>query len=133
MLLNLDTARSPKPTPTPSLPTPTSPASVDPATLSKTHLQRDPEAWEWQELRDYVVYEITKMTGEFSGHTNGAAEAQIFRSFLRRHGPNAQRIARYALDTCGGLWYASPVTILDFCKNSDPQFADPILKRLEAA
>ena len=74
------------------------------------------------------------LTGEFSGHpSSSAAEAQIFKSFLKRHGADAQKIARYAMDTCGGLWYSSPVTIFDFCKNSDPQFAEPILKTLEAA
>lgn len=132
MLLNLD------PTPpkqTPLLPPSTSPRDgADPAKLPKTHLYRDPEAWEWTELRDYVIYEITRLTGEVSGHpTSSAAEAQIFKSFMRRFGPDAQRIARYALDTCDGLWYGTPVTIFKFCKKSDPQFADPILKKLEAA
>jgi hypothetical protein len=135
MLLNLDPSPKPKiSTPSTSVPTFTSPKLDDPAKLPKTHLYRDPEAWEWQELRDYVVFEITKLTGEYSGHpTSGAAEAQIFKSFMKRHGDNAHRIARYALDTCDGLWYSSPVTIFDFCKNSDPQFADPILKNLDAS
>jgi hypothetical protein len=136
MLLNLDP--SPKPTSTPSastaLPTETQRPLADFRKCPKTHLFRDPEMWEWTELRDYVIYEITRVTGEVSGHpTSSAAEAQIFKSFMKRHGANAQRIARYAMDTCDGFWYGSPVSIFDFCKNSDPQFADHILKSLEAA
>lgn len=131
MLLNLD----PPPPPNPDT-TPISVSTVK-ATLKRlprTYLYCPPETWEWTHLRDYVVYEITKLTGEFSGHpSSGAAEAQIFKSFIARHGENAQRIARYALDTCGGLWYSEPVTIFDFCKNSDPQFAEPILRNLEAS
>jgi hypothetical protein len=133
MLLNIDPSPSPNPTPPPD-PTTSHRALADHTKLPKTHLYRDPEAWEWTELRDYVVYEVTKVTGEVSGHpTSSAAEAQIFKSFIRRHGANSQRIARYAMDTCDGLWYGSPVSIFDFCKNSDPNFADQILSRLEAA
>jgi len=133
MLLNLD------PSP-PSKKTPEEKPSAQPRDradywkLPKTHLFRDPEMWEWTELRDYVIYEITKRTGVQSGHpTSSAAEAQIFKSFMKRFGPDAQRIARFALDTCEGLWYGSLVTIFDFCKNSDPNFATQILNRLEAA
>jgi len=134
MLLNLNSYPTPLPKQT-STPTPPSTVSkVDPAKLPKTHLYIDPEAWGWSELRDYVIYEITKLSGRASGHpTSSAAEAQIFKSFMKRHGANAQRIARYAMDTCWGLWYGTPVTIFDFCKNSDPNFADQILSRLEAA
>ena len=137
MLLNLDplhpspnTAPISESTESPSVPTTD---KINPATLPQCHLHCSPEAWGWQELRDYVIYHISMLTGEFSGHpTSSAAEAQIFKSFIRRHGDNAQRIARYAMDTCDGLWYSSPVTIFDFCKNSDSRFAEPILKSLEA-
>ncbi len=138
MLLNLPPRQTLPPNPStsptsestarPSVPTT---AKVNPATLPKTHLRCAPEDWGWRELRDYVVYAITSMTGEFAGHSSGAAEAQIFKSFVTRFGKDAQRIARYALDTCDGVWYSQPVTIIDFCKNSDPQFAEPILKSLE--
>jgi len=136
MLLNIDPLPTPPTSPTSQNSKPSSiPAkAIDPRTLPQSHIHRFPEAWEWQELRDYVIYEISLLTGEFSGHpTSAAAEAQIFKSFIRRYGPDAQRIARYALDTCEGLWYGSPVTIFDFCKNSDPRFATPILKLLEAS
>jgi len=133
MLLNLDPSPPSKKTPPPK-PSAATRDRADYWKLPKTHLFRDPEMWEWTELRDYVIYEITRVTGEVSGHpTSSAAEAQIFKSFMKRHGANAQRIARYAMDTCDGFWYGSPVSIFDFCKNSDPQFADHILKSLEAA
>jgi len=133
MLLNLDPSPPSKKTPEPK-PSAATRDLADFRKCPKTHLFRDPEMWEWTELRDYVIYEITRVTGEVSGHpTSSAAEAQIFKSFMKRHGANAQRIARYAMDTCDGFWYGSPVSIFDFCKNSDPQFADHILKSLEAA
>lgn len=131
MLRNLDATTTSTSRPLPS----TSPkVAVDPAKLPKTHLYVAPEKWEWRELRDYIVYEITRLTGEFSGHpTSSAAEAEIFKNFIRRYGSNAQRIARYALDTCEGVWYAAPVSIFTFCKNADATFADPILNLLERA
>lgn len=133
MLLNIDPSPSPNPTPYPAPKTSYRPLA-DHTKLPKTHLYRDPEAWEWTELRDYVIYEITKLSGRVSGHpTSSAAEAQIFKSFMKRHGDNAQRIARYAMDTCWGMWYGSPVTIFDFCKNSDANFSEQILNRLEVA
>ncbi len=129
MLLNLEPESTLPPTPS-IVPT----RAIDPQTLPQSHVHRSPQDWEWQELRDYVIYKISMMTGEFSGHpSSAAAEAQIFKSFLIRYGADAQRIARYALDTCEGLWYSSPVTIFHFCKKSDPRFAEPILKSLEAA
>jgi hypothetical protein len=133
MLLNLDPSPPSKKTPEPK-PSAATRDLADFRKCPKTHLFRDPEMWEWTELRDYVIYEITKLSGRASGHpTSSAAEAQIFKSFLKRFGPDAQRIARFAMDTCDGLWYGSPVTIFDFCKNSDPNFATQILNRLEAA
>jgi hypothetical protein len=136
MLLNLDPLPTQESSSEPTSPSTKIPSTkaIDPRKLPQSHLHRPPEAWGWQELRDYVIYHISMVTGEFSGHpTSAAAEAQIFKSFLARYGDNAQMIARYAIDTCDGLWYGSSVDIFYFCKKSDPNFGDPILQLLEAA
>ena len=96
--------------------------------MASLFLFLDPEEWEWQELRDYVVDQIQKNGG--SVDTTAVKERAVFKSFMGRY-PNAIQIALSAFETFGGVWKGSPVKIESFCKGSDPYFGDEIARVLE--
>jgi hypothetical protein len=89
-----------------------------------------PEDWGWEELRDYLVRNITARFGPFPMQQNPAQLAGIVKGFLRRHGAQAGPIAVAAFETFGGYWKGSPIAIQRFCANSDPYFAEPIAERI---
>lgn len=94
----------------------------------RTHLVSTSDTWTWQQLRDYVVDRIEARSGKFP--RNPVTEAGIFKGFITRYGDCAGAIAKFAFETCEGMWKGSPVGVTRFCKNSDPYFAQPILDRL---
>lgn len=85
--------------------------------------------WQWDDLRDYVIYELEKRFGCFARRP-ATQEFGIFDSFRRRWGNKAPAIARHAFEVCGGMWHNRQVTVESFCKGSDPYFAQPIADRL---
>lgn len=95
------------------------------------YLATDTEQWTWSELRDYVVHQIETIHGPFPRDT--IKENSIFKSFAKRHGDKATAIARFAFEIAGGYWKGSPITLIRFCKASDPYFASAIVTRLAAA
>lgn len=103
-------------------------ASADPGSLraSRTYLLRD--EWDWRDLRDFVINEITSR--RTMGGRDALREAGIFKGFVKRHGSNAEAIARYAFDRLDGVYEGTEVGVTSFCKNADPFFADPIAERL---
>lgn len=86
------------------------------------------EEWTWQELRDYVVRQITVLNGGVSD--NPAKVAGIMKRFAKNYGVHAAAIARYAFEVSHGYWNSQPIGITRFCKGSDPYFGDVILDRL---
>lgn len=84
-------------------------------------------AWTWEDLRDYVIFEIESRRGQQPRDL--IKEKAIFRSFFNRQ-PRAVEIARHAFGFCDGLWRGQPITTSRFCKGSDPYFAEPILEAL---
>lgn len=93
-----------------------------------THVASSDGTWDWRQLRDYVVGEIVKVTGQFP--RNEAKEAGIFKSFLDRWGSDAAPIARYAFENMHGHWKGAPVSVSRFCKGSDPYFGQLIVDHL---
>ena len=94
---------------------------------SKAYLMKDYEDWDWRDLRDYVESSYEGRSENYQ--TNSVQEASIFRSFLKRWPDNRGiLIARYAITICDGLWNGIPVTPLNFRKDYDEVFADPISK-----
>lgn len=98
---------------------------------SRAFVAKGEGAWDWSDLRDYVVVEIEKRFGAFP--RDFKKEAGIFKAFLARHGEAASAIARYAFDVEDGMWAGAPISVTRFCKGSDPFFAEPIAARLTAA
>ncbi len=99
---------------------------MNPELLPKSHLFSPPSEWGPEQLRDYAIYEMTKVTGELARHPEGIGhDTQIFTGFMIRH-DRAVQIARYAFDILHGLWYARPVTVTSFTAGADPYFAEPI-------
>lgn len=96
---------------------------------SRAYLMK--QEWAWEDLRDYVVYELES---RFGGLEPDYKEAQIFKGFHKRWGAvNAQRIAEYVFKIEDGFWYSKPVDIYRFTSGSDDHFASVILGRLDAA
>lgn len=84
--------------------------------------------WAWDDLRDYVVTNIEERFGPFP--RDARKESGIFKSFLARHGDQAQAIARYAFEVADGRWAGAPISVNRFCKNSDPYFAEVIADKV---
>lgn len=95
--------------------------TVTTTTQPATHMLAADESWSWRELRDYVVGEIEQRFGAFPRDL--LKEKGIFDAFLSRWGTKAARIARYAFESCQGIWRGAPVSVNRFCKASDPYFA----------
>lgn len=108
--------------------TPT-PTPVQPRVRSMAFIGKADVDWQWDDLRDYVISEIEKKSGPIV-RKPATQEYGIFNSFLKRWGLRAPAIARYAFETCGGVWRNSQVRVESFCKNADPHFAQPISDRL---
>lgn len=84
--------------------------------------------WTWVELRDYVLRQITLVSGGVTD--NPAKVAGIMKRFVKEYGVHSATIARYAFEVCGGWWNNQPITVARFCKANDPYFAQVILDRL---
>lgn len=95
-----------------------------------TDVGKDPHAWSWEDLRNYVVREIETRFGEFP--KDPIRLRAIFYSFHQRHGELAGPIAKAAFELHGGRWKGAPVSVTRFCKGSDQYFAIPIKERLPA-
>lgn len=98
---------------------------------SRAFVAKEQTAWDWSDLRDYVVTQIEKRFGAFP--RDFRKESGIFKAFLARHGEAAPAIARYAFEVEDGFWAGAPISITRFCKNSDAFFSEPIAARLIAA
>jgi hypothetical protein len=95
-----------------------------------TDVGKDPAAWTWEDLRNYVVRQIEAIHGPFP--RDPVKEASIFRSFASRWGAQAGSIAQFALEDCEGRWAGAPISVTRFCKASDQYFAAPIAERLQS-
>lgn len=100
---------------------------LTPRSDSRAYLAKPDEAWEWSDLRDYVVTQIEARFGVFPRDVR--KESGIFKSYLARY-PQGPRIARYAFETAEGFWMGAPISVTRFCKGSDPYFSDVIAERL---
>lgn len=94
-----------------------------------TDVGKEPAAWTWEDLRNYVVRRIEAVHGAFPREM--PKENAIFRSFASRWGALAGPIARFAFEECAGMWHGAPVRVTRFAKGSDPYFAQPIAERLQ--
>lgn len=88
----------------------------------------DKSDWDWDDLRDYVVYEIESRWGVFP--RDSIKESGIFKSFLKRW-PQARQIAEYVFEAEGGQWRGRQVSIYSFMKAEDENFAAQIAERLD--
>lgn len=96
---------------------------------SRTDMLVSAEQWTWEELRDYVVAQITERFGPFP--RDARKEYGIFTRFFTEYGADAAAIAQYAFGpACDGWWGRAPISVNRFCKASDPYFARPIRERL---
>jgi len=86
--------------------------------------------WTWRQLRDYIE---TQMNSRFDmrDDRDPAVVAGICKAFVSRWGgKRAEEIARYAYERKGGVWMSNPVGFSRFTKNSDPYFAEVIVKEM---
>lgn len=97
-----------------------------------SYLMVDTADWTWQELRDYVVKQLSDRNIRYAA-IPAERLASIFKGFHARWGDQAAAIARYAFEICEGYWKSAPITPVRFSKNSDPYFASLIAPRLLAA
>ncbi|GAA1978838.1 hypothetical protein [Kitasatospora viridis] len=105
------------------------PIATTASTVRSADLLTADTDWTWQELRDYVLRQLTERRIPYA--TIPAERiAGIFKGFSTRWGTDAAAIARFAYEHCDGQWRDAPVTPLRFCKNSDPYFAAVIAERL---
>jgi hypothetical protein len=77
----------------------------------------------WKQLRDYVIGQIEATSGPFPRDIR--RENTIFMGFADRW-REAEAIARYAFEECGGIWKGAPVSVARFSETSDSYFAGPI-------
>jgi hypothetical protein len=95
----------------------------------RSYVGRPDDQWTWQNMRDYVMSQMEARFGQID--RNPMKERGIFLGFLNRWGAQAPRIARFALETCEGIWQGNRIDINRFCKKSDPWFAAQIAQRLQ--
>lgn len=95
---------------------------------SRSDLLTETAEWSWQELRDFVVSSIERISGPFP--RDSRKEYGIFSRYLKEHGQDGIRVARYAFEVCGGWWNGAPISVSRFAKGSDQYFTQPILDRL---
>lgn len=90
---------------------------------------RDAAAWDWSDLRDYVVTQIESKFGPQP--RDSKKEYGIFNRFIKTYGgEKAAAIARYAFEVEGGWWMSAPIGVNRFTRGCDPYFAEVILGRL---
>jgi hypothetical protein len=100
---------------------------------SAAHLMKQQAAWGPEDLRDYILTEVVKISPSYALRRNPAAEMAICKSFCQRWGAQAPGIAKFAFETCQGWWNSSPIDFRRFSKGSDPYFAAVIVERLSQA
>jgi hypothetical protein len=99
------------------------------STAATAFLLKKAKDWTWQDLRDYVVAEITERFG--TPQRDALKESIIFKAFIERHGiVNAVLIATAAYRIHRGMWRNAPISVTRFTKNNDPYFADVLLAQV---
>lgn len=93
---------------------------------SKTHLAGG--TWTWEQLRDYVIGEITSRWG--ARPRDPLKESGIFKGFVNRWGDRSEAIARAVFENYNGVWNGAPVSVERFAKGSDPYFAEVLAKNI---
>jgi len=89
----------------------------------------DPSAWNWSDLRDYIMSEVERRHGPQV--RDAKKEAGIIKAFIGRWGiEQAVAIAKVAFTVHDGMWRNAPISINRFCRASDPYFAGVIAKNL---
>ncbi len=104
-----------------------------PAPVGKGYLLREPHQWTAEDLRDYVVDQIVRVSGRAIPR-NSVKEMSIFKRFLETYQEFSGSIAQYAFEgPDNGWWNNAPIGIERFCRGSDKWFADKICDKLIAA
>lgn len=86
--------------------------------------------WTWRQLRDYIEVQTSSRFG-MKDDRDAAVTAGICKAFVARWGgKRAEEIARYAYERKGGVWMGKPVGFSRFTKNSDPYFAEVIVREM---
>lgn len=92
------------------------------------YLAKPTEAWDWHDVRDYVVRQIEVRRG--LQPRNSKKEYGIFHRFCDTYGDLAGLVARYSFEVCDGYWAGAPISVNRFCKASDDFFGIVILERI---
>jgi hypothetical protein len=126
-----DEAAPTTPKVTTTVPTVRQSATAEPVKAS-AYLTRPEAAWDWRDLRDYVVGKIQEMHPQLLPQRNEAKEFGMFSRFAAKYGQMAGPIAVFAFETSPtpGRWANAPIGLGRFAKASDAWFADKILARL---
>jgi len=86
---------------------------------------KEASAWDWADLRDYIVEQIEQRHGPQV--RDALKESGICKAFIARWGiEDAVAIARAAFEVHDGMWRNAPISISRFAKGSDPYFASVI-------
>jgi hypothetical protein len=86
---------------------------------------KEASAWNWSDLRDYIVEQIEQRHGPQV--RDALKESGICKAFIARWGiEDAVAIARAAFEVHDGMWRNAPISISRFAKGSDPYFASVI-------
>lgn len=108
----------------------TSTIEVVPVGVGQSWRLRPEAEWGERELRDYIAAQMAERG--VASPMEPWRELTVVKSFLKRHGAKSVRIARYVFERLDGNWRGQPVTFSRFCKGSDPYFAEPIARALDA-
>lgn len=86
--------------------------------------------WTWRQLRDYIEVQ-TASRFDIRDERDAMVLSGICKAFVSRWGgKRAEEIARYAYERKGGVWMGKPVGFSRFTKNSDPYFAQVIVREM---
>lgn len=100
----------------------------------RAYLAKSDEDWTWQDLRDYVFYELDQRFGvvfvDPADQRWNFRVAGIFKGFLNSWGDKAPKIARYIFEVCDGMWEGKPMSISSFTKAYSSYWAHPISLRI---
>lgn len=94
------------------------------------HLIKNDAQWTHADLRDYILRQLERYNPSALARRNPAMEVAVCRSFCERWGADAPRIAKFAFETCRGMWNNAPITFARFSRDSDAYFAAVIAERL---
>lgn len=121
---------TPKTTTVTTVPVVQSSITTAPITAA-AYMAKPPSAWNWRDVRDYVVAQTMKFSPELLPQRNEAKEYGIFSSFAARWGRQAGPIAHFAFEgqSSPGMWMNAPIGLGRFAKASDPLFAQVIVER----